>query len=209
MRLINDVQLAGKPKPAGKTVFSIPRSGCWTQFLAQTERGRTQQKDYVRQLQAAMIIGDGRPFVYKTMTDRKFSVAGFAVLLAGVSSLALGQNATSLGAVRNVYVGSFGDQAGAQELRQALIDALKHSKLRVLTSVPADAVLEGIGEIWIRGHHSLSPRARTNDVYAEPIYGGYLSVRARGKNGEVLFCEPQTRRIRRRLEARPSGAACG
>jgi phosphate transport system substrate-binding protein len=121
------------------------------------------------------------------MTDRKFSVAGFAVLLAGVSSLALGQNATSLGAVRNVYVGSFGDQAGAQELRQALIDALKHSKLRVLTSVPADAVLEGIGEIWIRGHHSLSPRARTNDVYAEPIYGGYLSVRARGKNGEVLW----------------------
>ncbi|HEY7305177.1 MAG TPA: phosphate ABC transporter substrate-binding protein PstS [Bryobacteraceae bacterium] len=121
------------------------------------------------------------------MTGRKLGITGFAVLVYGVGLLAFGQNATSLNAVHSVYVGSFGDQPGAQDLRRALIDALKHSALHVSASAQTDAVLEGIGEIWIRGYHSLSPRARTNDVYAEPIYGGYLSVRARGKNGEILW----------------------
>ena len=121
------------------------------------------------------------------MTGRKLGVIGFAVLVCGVSCLAFGQNATSLNAVHSVYLGSFGNQPGAQDLRRALMDALKRSPLHVSVSAQADAVLEGVGEIWIRGHHSLSPRARTNDVYAEPIYGGYLSVRARGKNGEILW----------------------
>lgn len=121
------------------------------------------------------------------MTGRKLGATGFAVLVYAVSSLAFGQSATSLNAVHSVYVGSFGNQQGAQDLREALIGALKHSPLHVSASAQSDAVLEGVGEIWIRGHHSLSPRARTNDIYAEPIYGGYLSVRARGKNGEILW----------------------
>jgi len=103
-------------------------------------------------------------------------------------SVVSGQSTSSLISIRSVYVDSFGDQPGASELRDQLIDVLRHSgKLQVTPLKNADAVLGGMGAIWIRGYHSLSPRARVNDVYAEPIYGGYLSVILKGKQGQILW----------------------
>jgi phosphate transport system substrate-binding protein len=117
-----------------------------------------------------------------------------AFLLCAPSTQA--QSAESLRAVTRIYVGSLGSYNGGDQLRGDLIRYLKKSNQ--FEVVPAanqsDAVLEGRGELWIRSYHSLSPRARKNAESAEPVYGGYLSVRLRGKDGEVLwsyFADPR------------------
>jgi phosphate ABC transporter phosphate-binding protein len=106
------------------------------------------------------------------------------------------QTARSLSQVKRLYVGSLGTGNGSDELRKEVIRYLKKSKEYQLvdTASGADAILEGQGELWVRGYHSLSPRARKNDTYAEPAYSGYLSVRVRGANGEILwsyFADPR------------------
>ncbi|HEX4772653.1 MAG TPA: phosphate ABC transporter substrate-binding protein PstS [Bryobacteraceae bacterium] len=106
------------------------------------------------------------------------------------------QSADSLRSVRRIYVGSMGPYSGGDELRRDLIRYLKKSKEFELAMAPdqCDAILEGRGELWTRGYHSLSPRARKNSDSAEPVYGGYLSVRLRGKDGEILwsyFADPR------------------
>jgi phosphate transport system substrate-binding protein len=108
---------------------------------------------------------------------------------AAVCCTSLGQNARSLQGVKTLYVGSFGTRQGAEELRHELADALQHGHRFVLATSPeqADVVLTGRGELWVRGFHALSPRARMNSSYAEPLYSGYLSVKAEGKDGDVLW----------------------
>jgi len=117
--------------------------------------------------------------------------AVFVLLGAGMIALgaaARGQNVPSLGAVRAIAVGSLGANEGSREFTRALAGQVRHDKsLQVTTAAQADATLEGDGALWIRGYHSLSPRARENDAYAEPIYGGYLSVVLKAKDGEVLW----------------------
>lgn len=107
-----------------------------------------------------------------------------------------GQSADSLKNVRRVYVGSFGSYAGAEDLKRELVRYLRRSgSLEVVqTASQADGVLDGKGELWIRGYHSLSPRARINSSSAEPIYDGYLSAKIHGKDDEILwsyFADPR------------------
>ncbi len=106
------------------------------------------------------------------------------------------QTARSLKDARKIYVGSLGTADGALALQTEVVRYIKRSKEFALVSTPAaaDAVLEGKGEIWIRGYHSLSPRARKNSTYADPIETGYLSVRLRGADDEILwsyFADPR------------------
>jgi phosphate transport system substrate-binding protein len=116
------------------------------------------------------------------------------VLLSGCALHA--QTAHTLKEVHRIYVGSLGSASGAEELHNEVTRYLKRSKVfEIVNSAPeADAVLEGQGEIWIRGYRALSPRARKNASYADPIVTGYLSVRLRGANDEILwsyFADPR------------------
>ncbi len=99
------------------------------------------------------------------------------------------QAADSLRNVHRLYVGSLGAYNGSDELRRELTRDLKKSGVFELVATPAqcDAVVEGRGELWTRGYHSLSPRARKNSDYAEPLLSGYLSIRLRGKDDEILW----------------------
>jgi len=109
--------------------------------------------------------------------------------------VAKGQSADSLKTVNHVYVASLGSYDGADELRHELIRSLKKKGFAIVTSASqADALLDGKGELWVRGYHSLSPRARKNSSYAEPVYDGYLSVKLHGKDNEILwsyFADPR------------------
>jgi hypothetical protein len=129
-----------------------------------------------------------RLFVYKTMTARRSAAGSVLVFIAAFVQMAAAQNAASLNAVKSVFVGSLGSQPGAKQLHEEITESLRRShKLQLAPLANADAVVEGIGEVWIRGHRSLSPRARTNTAYAEAIYGGYLSVLVKGRQGEILW----------------------
>lgn len=74
-------------------------------------------------------------------------------------------------------------------MRRELTASLQRTRRFKLVLAPeqADLMLEGRGELWIRGYDSLSPRARSNATAAEPVYAGFLSVKGRGRNGEVLW----------------------
>ena len=110
----------------------------------------------------------------------------FSLLLCGA---ARAQTATSLKSAQSVFIGSLGTREGAEDLRRELEASLQHNHRFKLAPAPeqADLVLEGRGELWIRGYDSLSPRARSNTAAVEPIYAGFLSLKARGLGGEVLW----------------------
>jgi phosphate transport system substrate-binding protein len=89
---------------------------------------------------------------------------------------------------KNVFVDSFGDKAGASELREQVTSELRKSpKFHVVESpAQADLVLGGTGEVWVKSHFSLNPRDRSvND--AQAVYTGYLSVELKDKKGETVW----------------------
>lgn len=134
------------------------------------------------------MISNGKAFLNdKAMTRRR---AGCLLILSFILAAPVaGQRASSLNQVQNIYIGSLGPYQGAEDLRLELEGVIHQTHRLHLVQSPdlADAVLEGHGELWLRGYHSLSPRARVNPKYAEPLYGGYLSVKLQGKNGETLW----------------------
>jgi phosphate transport system substrate-binding protein len=131
------------------------------------------------------------------MTIANFKIA---VLIALTTPLANAQTAATLNQVRKIYVAPMRNQP----LYQELIDTIRHNKdLRLSSEAQSDAVLQGSGDLWIRAYHSLSPRARANDVYAEAIYSGYLSAVVKGKDGEILwsyFANPKRASLGRDLK---------
>jgi hypothetical protein len=118
------------------------------------------------------------------------SYAGIALLAALLLPAAgFAQTAERLGAVKKLFVGSFGDKPGASVLRENLAARLSksHGVTVVMSAANADAVVTGSGEVWIKGHFSLNPRQREINSDSQPIYGGYLSVEVKGKGGETLW----------------------
>lgn len=94
--------------------------------------------------------------------------------------------------VKRLYIEAFTTKTGAEKLRADL-----SSELRRLSSVSlvsdeskADLILGGGGEIWIRGYRSFSPRSKlklsSNGI---PIYGGYLAVELRNREGITLWSD--------------------
>jgi hypothetical protein len=106
-----------------------------------------------------------------------------------VSTAFAAQVATSVDQVKRIYVGSFGNKGDSAKLRESLIAELgKHSHLMVVNSPEqADAVLDGSGEVWVKGYYSLNPRVREVGEGALPIYGGFLSVELTGKQETPLW----------------------
>ncbi len=94
------------------------------------------------------------------------------------------------GVARRIYVEAFATKAGAEKLREDLTAELRKSNSVSVVSdeSSADLILGGGGEVWVRGYRSFSPRSHmklpSNGV---ALYGGYLSVELRNKNGVTVW----------------------
>jgi phosphate transport system substrate-binding protein len=91
---------------------------------------------------------------------------------------------------RRLYVEAFATKAGAEKLREDVTAELR--KLNWVSLVPdessADLILGGGGEVWVRGYRSFSPRSHMKlQTNGTPLYGGYLSVELRNKNGVTVW----------------------
>lgn len=101
-----------------------------------------------------------------------------------------GQGTQKAPAPKRLYVEAFATKAGAEELRDDVTSELR--KLSSVSVVPdeerADWVIGGGGEIWIKGYRSFSPRSHMKlPSNGTPVYGGYLSVELKNRQGVTLW----------------------
>ena len=112
----------------------------------------------------------------------------FAAALALAGGVVVqAQTASTLAQVRKIYVEPFSGKRGAEEIRNEVIDRLRHDPaLTIVNSASqSDAVLKGNGEIWISGYIGNNPRAQASN--RSPIYSGYLSLTLEGGNAQPLW----------------------
>jgi hypothetical protein len=111
------------------------------------------------------------------------------LFVLGFAACVSGQTALPAIKAERIFVGSFGENDQAAQIRRAVMDELRrHGRLKVVESPQAaDGILTGKGEVWIKGYYSLNPRARSLSEDAHPIFGGYLSVELRGQGNTVLW----------------------
>lgn len=114
---------------------------------------------------------------------------GCALSLALAAAAVASQSAGELDRVKRIYVGSFGVKSESTKLRESVIAELgKHPRLTVVSAAAeADAVLQGSGDVWVKGYYALNPRVREVGEGAQPLYGGFLSVELMGKENEPLW----------------------
>lgn len=91
---------------------------------------------------------------------------------------------------KRLYVEPFTTKADAQKLRDDLIAELR--KLPTVSVVSdeskADLILAGGGEVWVKGYRSFSPRSELKlPSNGTPIYGGFMSVELKNKEGVTLW----------------------
>jgi len=122
--------------------------------------------------------------------NRQIRTAVF-ILLAGiaaeVSTPAWAQRATSLAQAKTLYVENFRGTADAPALREKLVNRIeKEHRFRIVNARDAaDAILEGTGQIWMRGYVSTNARTPANN--RTPVYAGYLSLEVTGAAGQPLW----------------------
>lgn len=122
------------------------------------------------------------------MTAARYFSVFLELCMTLAISAAYGQYVESLRSVRAISIGSMGGDDDVARLERELEAQLRRNRLlHLAAAAQADASLQGEGVIWVSGYHSLSPRARVNDAYAEPEYRGYLSVMLEARNGDVLW----------------------
>jgi len=111
------------------------------------------------------------------------------VYCCALAGSALAWQAKQPGKIRRLYVEPFITKAGAEQLQEDVIAALRKMRSISLVSVEssADAILGGGGEIWIKGYRSLNPRSGWLPSNGTPIYAGYLSVELRDPKGETIW----------------------
>ena len=91
---------------------------------------------------------------------------------------------------RRLYVEAFATKAGAEKLREDVTAELEkfNSVSLVSDESKADLILGGGGEIWVSGYRSFSPRSHMKlPTNGAPVYGGYLSVELRNKQGVTVW----------------------
>jgi phosphate ABC transporter phosphate-binding protein len=130
--------------------------------------------------------------VKKSMPMKGRAPFGFicAALLVAVVVCCLGagaQRVDSLSRVKTLYVDSFSGGDEAAHLRSSLIHRLaKDGRFSLVQSAKgADAVVNGTGQIWIRGFITINPRNPSTDRQA--VYSGYLSLEVVGSDGQPLW----------------------
>ena len=89
--------------------------------------------------------------------------------------------------VRHLYVDAFQGKLGSSQLRKEVMARLRADRNWQIVDSPsqADAIVDGNGELWIKGYVSNSPHAGSS--WREPVYGGYLSLSLTDKSGETLW----------------------
>ena len=121
-----------------------------------------------------------------TLPRKVFCALGVVLVFAFVTvNKANGQTAESLSQVTKVFVGSFGTEEGATELRDAMIKAIrKNSDIQIVeTANEADAVIMGSGKIWVTG----SFRVGVRGSLLQKNYDGYLQAQLVGKNDKKFW----------------------
>ncbi len=109
------------------------------------------------------------------------------IVLALTVSCCNAQTAHELSQVKKVCVSSWTRGNGTAELRQSLVKQLQKSGKFEIVATPshADAVIEGSGDIWVKGHIATNPRSPSTNRQA--VYGGFLSVEIVGAENAVLW----------------------
>lgn len=93
-------------------------------------------------------------------------------------------------APKRIYIEPFATKEGAAKLREDLKAELhKLSSVSIVsTESAADLILDGGGEIWVRGYRSFSPRSEMKmSTNGTPLYSGYMSVELRDKQGITVW----------------------
>jgi phosphate ABC transporter phosphate-binding protein len=108
------------------------------------------------------------------------------VILALTASGLQAQMAQVISQAKKLYLEPFQGEDG-NILRAALIKQLQKEKTFQLVDSEADAdvVIEGSGEIWIRGYVTTNSRAPSMNTRA--VMGGYLSVKVIGRDRRPLW----------------------
>jgi phosphate transport system substrate-binding protein len=92
---------------------------------------------------------------------------------------------------KRVYVEPFTTRSGSEALRGDVIGELRKLKTIAIadSASHADLILGGGGEIWVAGYRSLNPRSGTGPGSGTAVYGGYLAVELRDKNGGTAWSD--------------------
>jgi len=91
---------------------------------------------------------------------------------------------------KRLYVETFATKTGAEELQKDVTAELRKLSAVSLVSdaASADLILGGGGEVWVRGYRSFSPRSHMKlPTNGTPVYGGYLSVELRNRDGVTVW----------------------
>ena len=89
----------------------------------------------------------------------------------------------------HIFVGTFGDKAGAMMLRDEMAKLLAKQPgvTLVMDATQADFILSGSGETYIRGYIGTNPRVRYLNSDAQPVYGGFLSVELKPPRQDIIW----------------------
>jgi phosphate transport system substrate-binding protein len=130
-------------------------------------------------------------------SSEPFILSAFCVMRAGYRSIALlfalictatsaAELVDSLAKVRSLYIADFGGSQDAGRLQASFVQHLAGGRFRIVSSRDqADAILQGTGQIWIRGYIAINPRTPSTD--RQPVFGGYLSISVTNTQGEPLW----------------------
>lgn len=125
---------------------------------------------------------------YNRVRMEVFRRLGLCLLLA-IPALAWQREASG---VKKLYVDGFTTKAGGEKLREDMIAELRklNSVSLVSDEASADLILDGGGEVWVKGYRSFSPRSELKlPSNGTPIYGGFMSVELKNKQGVTLWSD--------------------
>ena len=119
---------------------------------------------------------------------KRFCVVLCLVLTTLVTGI-LGQSPHCAAGVERVYVGSFGSNPGAADLRNELLSKLAKAPTVLIVHDPAtaDAVLKGTAAMWLVGYYNSNPRIRFRNSTSVPVYDAKMTAELDDKQGRSLW----------------------
>ena len=94
-------------------------------------------------------------------------------------------------APKRLYVAPFTTKFGPEKLREGVISELRKLNTVSVVDNQADAglILNGGGEVWVKGYRSLNPRSGRSPSNGLPVYGGYLAVELSNQKGQTFWSD--------------------
>jgi phosphate ABC transporter phosphate-binding protein len=125
--------------------------------------------------------------MHRILRWRKLGTLGWLVLLVCGSWATLqAESIETLAQVKKLYIADFHGGQEAAHLRGSFLRHLVRDHFEIVQSPKdADAVLNGTGEVWLKGYVSISARTPASDRQA--VYAGYLSIEVNGRDGQPLW----------------------